>query len=184
VVGGGNSAGQAAVHLARYAERVTILIRGDSLAKSMSQYLIDAIDATANIDVRPHVEVAGAAGDGRLAELTLREIDSGEIETVPADGVFVMIGARPHTDWIPASIARDPRGFLLTGPDVPEETWPLDRPPLMLETCMPGVFAAGDVRHRSVKRVASAVGQGAAAIQQVHEYLTAVALDRGTARER
>jgi thioredoxin reductase (NADPH) len=181
VVGGGNSAGQAAIHLARYADRVTILIRGESLAKSMSRYLIDVIDATPNLDVRPHVEVAGARGDGRLSEIALRDTASGETEAVPADGLFVMIGARPHTDWLPDSVARDPRGFLLTGADVPDEAWPLSRAPLMLETCMPGVFAAGDVRHRSVKRVASAVGQGAAAIQQVHEYLTAVALDRNQA---
>ena len=177
VVGGGNSAGQAAMHLSRYAERVTILIRGETLAKSMSQYLRDTIDAAPNVDLRTGTEVADGAGDGRLAELTLRHVGSGATETVRADGLFVLIGARPHTDWLPDAIERDPRGFLLTGPDV-SGAWPLERAPLMLETSVPGVFAAGDVRHRSVKRVASAVGQGAAAIQQVHEYLTAAALDR------
>ena len=177
VVGGGNSAGQAAMHLSRYAERVTILIRGDTLAKSMSQYLRDTIDAAPNVDLRTGVEVADGAGDGRLAELTLRDVRSGETERVAADGLFVLIGAHPHTEWLPEAIERDTRGFVLTGPDV-SAAWPLERAPLMLETSLPGVFAAGDVRHRSVKRVASAVGQGAAAIQQVHEYLTAVALDR------
>ena len=177
VVGGGNSAGQAAMHLSRYAERVTILIRGETLAKSMSQYLRDTIDAAANIELRTGIEVADGAGDGRLTELTLRHVRSDETETVPADGLFVLIGAHPHTDWLPDAIERDPRGFLLTGPDV-SGAWPLERAPLMLETSLPGVFAAGDVRHGSVKRVASAVGQGAAAIQQVHEYLTAAALDR------
>jgi thioredoxin reductase (NADPH) len=182
VVGGGNSAGQAAMHLSRYAERVTILIRGESLAKSMSQYLGEAIEATPNIELLTRVQVAGGAGDGRLSELTLRGLDSGEARTVAADGLFVLIGARPHTEWLPPEVARDPRGFLLSGPDVPAGAWPLERAPLMLETSLPGVFAAGDVRHRSVKRVAAAVGQGAAAIQQVHEYLTAAALDpRGSA---
>lgn len=178
VVGGGNSAGQAAVHLARYAERVTILIRGESLAKSMSQYLLEVIDATPSIEVRTGAQVVDGSGDGRLSELTLRDVPTEATETVPADALFVMIGARPRTDWLPEAIDRDRWGFLLTGPDVPAEAWPLERPPLMVETSVPGVFAAGDVRHRSVKRVASAVGQGAAAIQQVHEYLTAAALDR------
>jgi len=179
VAGGGNSAGQAAVHLSRFAKRVTILIRGDSLAKSMSHYLIQTIEATPNMEVRSGTQVAGAAGEGRLAELTLRDVHTDKTETIRADGLFVLIGARPLTEWLPEPIARDPRGFVLTGPDVPEASWPLGRAPLMLETSMPGVFAAGDVRHRSVKRVASAVGQGAAAIQQVHEYLTAAALNSG-----
>jgi thioredoxin reductase (NADPH) len=175
VVGGGNSAGQAAMHLSRYAERVTILIRRDTLADTMSRYLIDAIDGAANIDVRSGAEVVGADGDGRLERLAILDTRSGEHEQLPADGLFVMIGARPHSDWLPEAVERDPRGFLLTGADV-SERWPLERSPLMLETSMPGVFAAGDIRHRSVKRVAAAVGQGAAAIQQVHEYLTAVRL--------
>jgi thioredoxin reductase (NADPH) len=179
VVGGGNSAGQAAVHLSGFAERVTILIRRESLAASMSHYLIEAIAGTPNIDVRAGTEVVEAAGEGRLAELTLRDVDSGATEAVAADGLFVLIGARPLTDWLPDSIACDPRGFVLTGSDIPAGCWPLERQPLMLETSMPGVFAAGDVRHRTVKRVASAVGQGAAAIQQVHEYLVATDLAAG-----
>jgi thioredoxin reductase (NADPH) len=177
VVGGGNSAGQAAMHLSRFAERVTIAIRGDGLSKTMSRYLRETIDAAPNIELRPRTEVVGAAGEGRLAQLTLRTIGSGEEEAVAADGLFVMIGSHPHTEWLPEAIERDRRGFLLTGPDV-SKAWPLTRAPLMLETSMPGVFAAGDVRHRSVKRVAAAVGQGAAAIQQVHEYLTDVSLGR------
>jgi thioredoxin reductase (NADPH) len=175
VVGGGNSAGQAAMHLSRYAGRVTIAIRGGSLAKGMSHYLIEAIEATANIDVLTGTEVVGAAGDGRLAGLTLRDAQTGTTAEVAADGLFILIGARPLTDWLPDTVARDPYGYVVTGPDVPAEAWPLARAPLMLETSAPGVFAAGDIRHRSVKRVAAAVGQGAAAIQQVHEYLTAVA---------
>jgi thioredoxin reductase (NADPH) len=177
VVGGGNSAGQAALHLSRFAERVTIVVRADGLARTMSNYLRETIAATPNVELRPHTQVVGAAGEGRLAELTLRTLAGDETETVPADGLFVMIGARPHTAWLPEAIERDPRGFLLTGDDV-SSAWPLTRSPLMLETSMPGVFAAGDVRHRSVKRVAAAVGQGAAAIQQVHEYLTDAALGR------
>ncbi len=184
VVGGGNSAGQAAMHLSRYADRVTIAIRGDSLDKTMSHYLIETIEGTPCIEVRAATEVVDGAGDGRLVGLTLRDIHTGATEAVPADGLFVMIGAHPFTDWLPAELARDPRGFLLTGPDVPAAVWPLQRPPLMQETSVPGVFAAGDVRHRSVKRVASAVGQGAAAIQQVHEYLTTAALHGGKERVR
>jgi thioredoxin reductase (NADPH) len=174
VVGGGNSAGQAAVHLSRFAARVTILIRRDTLARSMSRYLIDVIEATPNIEVRAGTEVIAAAGDGRLARLTLRDVATGADSVVPADGLFILIGARPLTEWLPAEVAREPWGFLLTGPDVPADAWPLERAPLMLETSVPGVFAAGDVRYRSLKRVAAAVGQGAAAIQQVHEYLTSV----------
>jgi thioredoxin reductase (NADPH) len=181
VVGGGNSAGQAAVHLSRYAERVTILIRGQSLAKSMSHYLIETIEGTPNIEVRSSTQVVGASGHGRLAELTLENVGNGVTEAVDADGLFVLIGAQPLTGWLPDSIACDPRGFVLTGSDIPDGRWPLQRQPLMLETSMPGVFAAGDVRYRTVKRVASAVGQGAAAIQHVHEYLTDAALGRGRA---
>ncbi len=177
VVGGGNSAGQAALHLSRFAERVTIAIRGEGLARTMSRYLTDTIAAAPNIELRTRTEVVGAAGETRLAELTLREVGSGATETVPADGLFVMIGARPHTHWLPDAIARDGQGFLLTGSDVPSDAWSFERAPFMLETSVPGVFAAGDARYRSVKRVAAAVGQGAAAIQQVHEYLTAEAVE-------
>jgi thioredoxin reductase (NADPH) len=180
VIGGGNSAGQAALHLAHQAAKATILVRGSSLAETMSQYLIDAIDATENVDVRTGVEVADGGGDGRLEWLALRNRETGEVETVPAAAVFVLIGSRPHTAWLPDSISRDGWGFLITGADIqadPEANarWPLERPPLPYETTRPGVFAVGDVRHRSVKRVASAVGEGSVAVSQVHEYLSLTA---------
>jgi thioredoxin reductase (NADPH) len=137
----------------------------------MSQYLIDEINGTANIDIRPHTEVAGADGDEHLEALVLRDNMTGNTESVSASALFVLIGAEPHTDWLPAGIQRDKRGFLLTGSDLvrdnPPDSWPLQRPPLPLETSMPGVFAAGDVRQRSVKRVASAVGEGSIAATQV-----------------
>ena len=174
VVGGGNSAGQAAVHLAKYAARVTVLVRGDSLARSMSDYLIRQIDATPNIGVRLRTRVVDAVGEGRLEALVLDDASDGR-ETVKADGLFVFIGARPRTDWLPAGVLRDEHGFVLTGNDLlvdgqPPQGWPLERPPLMLETSIPGVFAAGDVRHGSVKRVASAVGEGATALQACHAF--------------
>ncbi|HEY6779657.1 MAG TPA: FAD-dependent oxidoreductase [Thermoleophilaceae bacterium] len=174
VVGGGNSAGQAAMHLSRFAAAVTIVVRSEGLRATMSNYLRETIAAAPNIELRTHSEVVGGAGDGRLSELTLRSRSTGDTETVPTDGLFVMIGARPHTDWLGPEIERDAGGFLQTGADV-SDAWPLERAPLMLETSLPGVFAAGDVRNRSVKRVAAAVGQGAAAIQQLHEYLEAEA---------
>ena len=170
VVGGGNSAGQAAVHLSRYARQVTVLIRSQSLAASMSQYLIREIEAAPNIDVRYRTEVTGAGGDGHLERLTLRNRNTGEAETAPADGLFVLIGAQPFTQWLPAAVGRDRWGFVLTGADVADR-WTLDRAPLPLETSTPGVFAAGNVRHGSVKRVASAVGDGSIAIRLVQEYL-------------
>jgi thioredoxin reductase (NADPH) len=166
VVGGGNSAGQAAIHLARYAARVTMVVRSDSLASSMSKYLQDEIDATENIDIRLSTEVVDAAGDSRLEQLTL--LTAGETTTVPADALFLLIGARPHTEWLPPDIDRDEQGYVLTGTDV---AWGLERPPLMFETSIPGVFAVGDVRSASVKRVASAVGEGSVVIQQIHQYL-------------
>jgi thioredoxin reductase (NADPH) len=168
VVGGANSAGQAALHLARYARRVTLVVRAQSL-EGMSHYLVQELRATPNVAVRLGTAVVGGGGDGRLEHLVLREGGAGEGETVAADGLFVLIGARPRTDWLPADIARDSGGFLLTGGDVPDDgTWPVDRRPLLLETSMPGVLAVGDVRHGSVKRVASAVGEGSIAIQLVH----------------
>jgi thioredoxin reductase (NADPH) len=170
VVGGGNSAGQAALHLSKYAERVTILIRSRTLAASMSDYLIRQIDAAPNVDVRYRCEVAGGDGRGHLEQLLLRNRDSGETELVPAAGLFVLIGAQPFTDWLPESIKRDPWGFILTGSDTGQD-WPLERTPFLLETTTPGVFAAGDVRYGSMKRVASAVGDGSAAIRLVHDYL-------------
>jgi thioredoxin reductase (NADPH) len=175
VVGGGNSAGQAAVHLGRYAARVTILVRRASLAETMSRYLIDEIDAAENIDVRPHTEVVGGAGEGALKSIELRDCRTGDLETVPAAALFLMIGAQPHTEWLPETICRDERGYLLTGSDLPEGDWPLERPQLMLETSMPGVFAVGDARHGSTKRVASAVGEGSVVIEQVHQLLAQAA---------
>jgi thioredoxin reductase (NADPH) len=176
IVGGGNSAGQAAMHLARYASQVSMLVRGSSLADSMSRYLRDEIAASGNIDVRLNTEVCDGGGEGRLEYLTLRQTISRERETVPAPALFIHIGARPHTQWLPDAIQRDRWGYVITGPDLvrddpEEECWALERPPLMLETSVPGVFAVGDVRERSVKRVASAVGEGSIVIQQVYEYL-------------
>jgi thioredoxin reductase (NADPH) len=176
VVGGGNSADQAAVHLAKWAATVTILVRGDGLAATMSDYLVREIDALPNVTVRPHTEAVGGQGRGRLEALTLRDNTDGTTQTVPATALFVMIGAEPRTEWLDGVVERDPRGYLLTGHDLlrdgrPPAAWPLARPPLLFETSVPGVFAAGDVRHRSVKRVASAVGAGAIVVQLVHEYL-------------
>lgn len=175
VVGGGNSAGQTAVHLARYASQVSILVRGDSLAASMSDYLIKEIEATANIDVRYRTEAIGGAGEHRLESLLLRDAASGRSESVPADGLFVLIGAEPRTEWLPPQVSRDARGYVLTGPDLSDSAsrgeW-LSWQPLLLETGVPGVFAAGDVRHRSIKRVASASGEGAMAVALIHEHLS------------
>ena len=176
VVGGANSAGQAAVHLARYAARVTLLVRGPSLTESMSEYLIKEITGTANIDVRPNTVVAGGGGTGRLESLTLQDRRSGTTETVPAAAMFVLIGAEPRTQWLPDAVVRDRWGFVVTGADLLADGrlpdgWPLARPPMFLETSLPGVFAVGDVRRGSVKRVASAVGEGSIAIRLVHDYL-------------
>jgi thioredoxin reductase (NADPH) len=169
VLGGGNSAGQAALHLARYARHVTVLVRADSLEAGMSHYLIQTIEAAPNLDVRTGTTVVGGGGDGHLQRLVLREGAAGEQQAVAADALFVLIGARPQTDWLPAGIARDGHGFLLTGDDVEDSRdWPLARRPLSLETSMPGVLAAGDIRHGSVKRVAAAVGEGSIAAQLVH----------------
>jgi thioredoxin reductase (NADPH) len=170
VVGGGNSAGQAALHLSKYAQQVTILIRSQSLAASMSDYLIRQIEAAPNVDVRYRCEVAGGGGSGHLEQLLLRNRDSGETEPVPAAGLFVLIGAHPFTSWLPETVKRDQWGFILTGPDTGQD-WPLQRAPFLLETTTPGVFAAGDVRHGSIKRVASAVGDGSTAIRLIHDYL-------------
>jgi thioredoxin reductase (NADPH) len=172
VVGGGNSAGQAAVHLARYAARVTMVVRGDTLASSMSQYLRDEIDASGKIGVRLSTEVVDGAGESHLQRLTLRSAETST--TVRADALFVLIGAEPHTDWLPPEVLRDDQGYLLTGTDVPSAVTSgreVERPRLMFETSVPGVFAVGDARSRSVKRVASAVGEGSVVIQQVHQYL-------------
>jgi thioredoxin reductase (NADPH) len=189
VVGGGNSAGQAAMYFARYARQVTILVRGAGLAETMSQYLIDQIAATPNIAVQPRTQVAAAAGDGHLETITLRCAD-GSAREVRASSLFIFIGAAPRTDWLGDAVARDQHGFIYTGADIPREApradavaaaavesaarvrgWPLAREPYLLETSVPGIFCAGDVRHQSVKRVASAVGEGAIAVQFTHRYL-------------
>ncbi len=180
VAGGGNSASQTALHMAKWAAQVTILVRGESLADSMSDYLIRQIDATPNVDVRYRVQVADGTGTatGHLQSLVLQDIASGARRSVPADALFVLIGSRPRTQWLGEAIARDHWGFILTGPDLPGHTghhWPPGRPPLPLETSLPGVFAAGDVRQGSVKRVASAVGEGAATIPLVHQHLQTTA---------
>jgi thioredoxin reductase (NADPH) len=185
VIGGGNSAGQAALHLAKWAEQVTILVRSPSLTDSMSDYLIREISAAQNIEVRHGVQVAGGTGTDHLESLVLEDWQSGLRSTVPADGLFALIGSEPQTEWLGQSVARDRWGFILTGPDVPDETdasWPADRPPLPHETSLPGVFATGDVRHGSVKRVASAVGEGAVTIPLVHRYLESIAVPEAAAR--
>jgi thioredoxin reductase (NADPH) len=174
VVGGGNSAGQAALHLSRYAQQVTILVRSQSLAASMSDYLIRQIEAAPNVDVRYRCEVAGGGGRGHLDQLLLRDRDFGHTELVPAAGLFIVIGAQPFTGWLPEAIKRDQWGFILTGPDTGQD-WPLQRAPFLLETSAPGVFAVGDVRHGSMKRVASAVGDGSTVIRLIHDYLALVA---------
>src|SRR5512132_373770 len=175
VVGAGNSAAQAAVHLARYAASVTIVALERDLGEHMSDYLVRAIEAIPNVHVRLHQQVVDGRGQTRLEALTLRDTDSGATETTAAAAVFVL-GAEPRTDWLEGIVERDQRGYVLTGRDLaraggPPAGWPLERAPLLLETSLPGVFAAGDVRYRSVKRVASAVGEGAIAVQLVHEYL-------------
>jgi thioredoxin reductase (NADPH) len=151
-----------------------MLVRGPSLAAKMSAYLVNEIEATDLIDVRLHTDVVDGAGDRRLQSLTVRNSVTGRTEVMEAAALFVLIGATPHTGWLPDGVGRDERGFILTGRDVLTEgtrhRWPLERPPLSLETSLPGVFAVGDVRHRSTKRVASAVGEGAVAIQLVHDY--------------
>ncbi len=182
IVGGANSAGQAALHLARYARQVTLVVRAPSLASGMSHYLVQELDATPNVNVRLETEVVGGGGDGHLDHLVLRSSEGPE-ESVAAGALFVLIGAHPNTDWLPAAIARDSDGFLLTGPDLAETgAWPLERPPFRQETSLPRVFAAGDARHGSVKRVGSAVGEGAVAIQQVFALFASERLQAGPPR--
>ncbi|TFV62269.1 pyridine nucleotide-disulfide oxidoreductase [Geodermatophilus sp. DF01-2] len=174
VVGGANSAGQAALHLARYARRVTLVVRAATLHAGMSHYLVRQVEATPNVEVRTGAEVVDGGGDGWLEHLVLRRRADGEEETVDAHALFLMIGARPHTEWLPPTVERDPDGFVMTGPDLSDDALrALGRRPMALETSVPGVLAAGDVRHRSVKRVASAVGEGSIAIQLVHRLLAA-----------
>lgn len=200
VVGGANSAGQAALHLADYASRVTLVVRADSLAAGMSHYLVQQIAAAPNIDVRTRTEVVGGGGEGHLEHLQLRTRDGGgadgrgpdgdgptdgaapATETVPADALFLMIGARPNTDWLPEGILRDAGGFIRTGMELAEcPDWQPDRAPFSLETTMPGVFAVGDVRNGSMSRVAAAVGEGSIAVRLVHELMAAQRIGAPTA---
>jgi thioredoxin reductase (NADPH) len=174
VVGGGNSAGQAVVHLANFARNVTLLVRGDSLGRTMSDYLVQQIRQTPNIQVKLGAEVVGGAGKDRLQTLEVRDRASDAIETIPARLLFVLIGAFPHTDWLQGVVQRDAKGFIPTGHRVDPALWPLQRQPMSFETSVPGVFAVGDVRLDSMKRVAAAVGEGAGAIQNVHQYLAQV----------
>jgi thioredoxin reductase (NADPH) len=178
VVGAGNSAGQTALHLAGRARQVTMLVRGDSLARSMSEYLIREIEVTPNIAVRLNTVVAGGHGTDHLDALTLRDVLQDCSEQVAAAALFVLIGGEPRTGWLPGTVQTE-HGYILTGRDVvldgaAEAGWPLDRAPLPLETSIPGVFAVGDARYRSLKRVAAAVGDGATAVRVAHEYLAAL----------
>jgi thioredoxin reductase (NADPH) len=174
IVGAGNSAGQAALHLAKHARAVTLVVRGHSLAKSMSSYLTRAVESTPNIAVRYRTEVVDGGGDGQLESITLADRTNDALEDVAAAALFVMIGGEPHTEWVPDQIERDEQGYLITGRELLERTavhWDQDREPWPLETSMPGVFAAGDVRQGSIKRVASGVGEGATVVRLVHEHL-------------
>ena len=174
IVGAGNSAGQAALDLAKHARAVTLVVRGDSIAKSMSSYLVHAVESTSSVVVRHRTEVVDGAGGGALESLRLADRANDTVDEVPAAALFIMIGGEPHTQWLPDEIARDSGGYLITDRDLlaqPEGHWNYDREPLPLETSMPGVFAAGDVRQGSIKRVASAVGEGATVVRLVHEHL-------------
>jgi thioredoxin reductase (NADPH) len=179
VVGGANSAGQGAMEFSRYASKVTILVRGSSMGITMSQYLVDQITETENIEVKTRTKVEGVSGDEKLETITIKNSDTGDTETVPAAALFIFIGAQPHTDLVGDVVERNNAGFILTGSDLLKRNggrklWPLKRDPYLLETSVPGIFAAGDVRQGAVRRVASAVGEGAIAISFVHQYLKTV----------
>jgi thioredoxin reductase (NADPH) len=179
IVGGANSAGQAAMNFSKYAERVVILVRGDSLSSTMSQYLIDQIKETTNIQLWTHASVAEVHGETHLEEISVVCSDTNKVERVPASSMFIFIGALPRTDWLAGTVERDERGFIRTGPDLMQggqrpKGWSPDRDPFLLETNVPGIFAVGDVRHGSVKRVASGVGEGSVAVQFIHQYLSKV----------
>lgn len=176
IVGGANSAGQAALHAADHASSVTLLVRGPSLEESMSQYLIERAEAHPKIEIRTNTRVVRAAGDGKLEQVTVADVESGEEQTLRADALFILIGGEPTSTCARGWLLRDDHGFMVTGPDILEDeereaAWPLERDPYFLESSQPGAFFAGDVRHGSVKRVASAVGEGAMAVQLVHRYL-------------
>jgi thioredoxin reductase (NADPH) len=167
------------MNFAKYADRVVILVRGASLSATMSQYLIDQIKETPNISLWAHASIAEAHGDSHLEEISVLCSDTGKIERVPASSMFIFIGALPRTEWLGDLVERDERGFVLTGPDLIQDgkrpsSWKLDRDPFLLETNVPGIFAVGDVRHGSVKRVASGVGEGSVAVQFIHQYLSKV----------
>jgi len=179
IVGGANSAGQAAMHFSKFADKVVMLVRGKSLAATMSQYLIDQIEQTPNIQLWANASISEVHGNARLEEISVHCSDTNKIERVPATSLFIFIGALPRTDWLAGTVERDDKGFILTGPDLIHEGkhpkgWPLERDPYLLETNIPGVFAVGDVRHGSVKRVASGVGEGSVAVQFIHQYLSKV----------
>ncbi|HUO17447.1 MAG TPA: FAD-dependent oxidoreductase [Verrucomicrobiae bacterium] len=179
VVGGANSAGQAAMNFSKYADKVVMLVRGDSLASTMSQYLIDQIKQTPNIQIWTHASVAEVHGEDHLEAISVLCSDTEKIERVLACVMFIFIGALPETDWLASFVERDERGFVLTGPDLLQDGkmpkgWPLERDPYLLEASIPGVFAVGDVRHGSIKRVASGVGEGSVGVQFIHQYLSKV----------
>lgn len=179
IIGGANSAGQAAMYFSRYARKVTMLVRGNGLAASMSQYLIDQIAQTPNIVVLTHSSVVGVRGPERLEEICIQNSATGEMQPVPATALFIFIGAAPGTQWLDGVVERDSYGFILAGPDLVRngklpKSWQLDRAPFLLETSVPGIFVAGDVRAGSVKRVASGVGEGSIAVSFIHQYLSSV----------
>jgi thioredoxin reductase (NADPH) len=179
IVGGANSAGQAAMFFSEHARKVVVVYRGDSLRKSMSEYLVKQVEGKENIEVRLNSSVVEAEGEDHLERITTKNSASGETEIVPTQSLFIFIGAAPHTDWLDGVVERDERGFILSGPDLSKhgerpKGWKLDRDPYLLETSVPGIFVAGDVRHGSIKRCASAVGEGSIAVQFVHQYLKEV----------
>ena len=179
IVGGANSAGQAAMYFSRHARKAVIVCRSNDLRKGMSSYLVNQIEDTPNIEVRVNAKVIEALGENHLEEVKIKDSATGEEETVPARSLFIFIGAAPKTDWLEGVVERDERGFILSGPDLVRDgkrpkNWPQDRDPYLLETSVPGIFVAGDVRHGSVKRVASGVGEGSIAVQFIHQYLAKV----------
>jgi thioredoxin reductase (NADPH) len=179
IVGGANSAGQAAMYFSQHARKVVILCRSNDLRNGMSEYLVKQIEDALNIELRVNSGVIEAFGEDHLERLTIKNSATGEEETVPARSLFIFIGAAPRTEWLEGSVERDERGFILSGPDLMRngkwpKNWTEDRDPYLLETSVPGIFVAGDVRHGSVKRVASGVGEGSIAVQFIHQYLAKV----------